>query len=119
MGKRETVKVSGGEEGAWKSFVENSGQRGWRQIRRRETGWCGIVIEKEITDVVFIPGPWHRASKALGISHAVGVRGDVFVTHNKPLSTAPKLHATERMLGGWGLAAKGMKHVTGSAPSLI
>lgn len=72
------------------------------------------MIEKEITYVVFIPGPWHRASKALGISQVVGV----FVIHMNPLSTAPELHAAERMLRGWGLVAKRTKHVTRSAPSL-
>lgn len=76
------------------------------------------MIEKEITYVVFIPGPWHRASKALGISQVVGVRGGVFVIHMNPLSTAPELHAAERMLRGWGLVAKRTKHVTRSAPSL-
>lgn len=117
-GKRETVNVSGGEEGEWKLFIEDSGQRGWRQIDRRETGWCGIMIEKEMTYVVLVPGPWHRASKALGLSQVVGVRGGIFIIHINPLSTAPELHAAERVLRGWRLVAKGTKHVIHSAPSL-
>lgn len=119
MGKGETVEVSGGEEGTWKLFAENSGKKGvGGRNAEGETGWCGIGIEREMTHVVFVPGPWHRASsKALGISQVVGVMGGGAVIHNNPLSTAPELHAAERTLGGRGLAARGTKHVTRAAPS--